>query len=136
VAFIIRSDAEMDAACRRAGPAAAARRLDVQVRGEFPSRLQVRVGAPHPSPEDEGDGWFGGSSPDGWSAAALAAMAHWVPGQEGFLACRSALVTAPPGCSQELAVVHARSVAIRRLNAHIRRLLGPYRTLEESRRVV
>jgi hypothetical protein len=138
-ALAIRSDAAVEAALRRAGAAPPALRLEIQVRGQLPHDLQVRVGRPGqpPPPPDSTDpeDWYGGSLVVGWESAALAAMARWVPGQEGWIACRRVQVATPPGCSAELATLYARSVATRRLNAHLRRLMFPYRTDERSRRV-
>jgi hypothetical protein len=143
-ALAIRSDAEVEAALRRAGAAPPARRLEIQVRGQLPHGLQVRVGRPvqQPAPDspdspdsEDSEDWYGGSQAAGWESAALAAMACWVPGEEGRIACQRVQVTTPPGCSAELATLYARAVATRRLNSHLHRLLLPYRMDERSRRV-
>lgn len=130
-ALAIRSDADVEPALRRAGAAAPARRLEIQVRGALPTGLQVRIGrAAQPPPDSDDAAWYGGRSSAGWESAALAAMAAWTPGQEGRIACAQVRVVAPAGCSAELATLYARSVATRRLDAHLRRLLGPYRKPE------
>ncbi len=135
-ALAIRSDADVDPALRRVGIAAPTRRLEILVRGALPGGLQVRLagsGQPAAGPNDPG--WYGGHAPSGWESAALAAMACWMPGEEGRISCQQVAVAAPSGCSAELATLYARSVATRRLDAHLRRLLGPYRKEKESRRV-
>jgi hypothetical protein len=129
-ALALRSDAELESALRRTAQVASAHRLDILVRGELPTRLQILIGRPGQVPDPATWPWFGGPQSAGWESAALAAMACWVPGEEGHVACRSARVTVPYGCSPELTTLYVRSVAIRRLNAHLRRLLGPYRNGE------
>ena len=116
---------EMEPALRKAGQAPAADRLEVAVRGELPLGLQVTV---------DGEAFAGGPGRPGWTAAALAVLSRWVPGEEGRVACRSARAVPPQGTGNGLVVLYARSLALRRLQAHIRRLARPYRGNEESRR--
>jgi hypothetical protein len=123
-ALALRLEPEVEPAVRRVGVGRASRRLEVEVRGALPHGLQVRVGAE----------WFGGRGQAGWTAAALAAMARWIPGEEGRIACRSALVIATCPGSPGLVALYARSAALRRLKAHIHRQLHPYRGPGESRR--
>jgi hypothetical protein len=130
VALAFRGDADLESALRRTGQVEPSRRIELQLRGEWPFRLEVRLAGSDLPMGAEGDGWFGGPNPAGWDAAALAVMACWAAGEEGTIGCRSARISPPPGCSEALGAVHARSVAIRRLDAHLRRLLRPYRKLE------
>jgi hypothetical protein len=120
----------MEAARRRAGAGPESCRFEVEVRGGLPHRLQVRIAVPDQLRAFAADEWYGGPGARGWESAALAAMAHWVPGQEGRIVCRRARVSVPSGCPVGLAALYARSVAIRRLTAHIRLLLAPYRRVE------
>ena len=117
-------DVDVEPALRKAGVGAPSRRLEVALRGEPPHRLEVRVGGE----------WFGGPGRPGWRAAALAATGRWVPGEEGRLACRSAVLTLRGGRASPLAVVWARGAALRRLKAHIHRALHPYRAPGEGRK--
>jgi hypothetical protein len=137
-ALAIRSDAAVEAALRRVGAAPPALRLEIQVRGRLPHGLQVRFSRPGQATEPDStdpEDWYGGSQAAGWESAALAAMARWVPGQEGWIACQRVQVATPPGCSAELATLYGRSVATRRLDTHLRRLMLPYQKDDRSRRV-
>ena len=122
-ALALRIDHEVEPALRRAGVGRPSRRLEVAVRGVLPVGIQVKVG----------DEWFGGRGRAGWTAAALAAMSRWVPGEEGRIACRSAPITGPAWIPAGLATLYARSAALRRLKAHIRRELPTYRGSPQSR---
>lgn len=117
-------DDDVEPALRKAGVGAPSRRLEIALRGEPPLRLEVRVAGES----------FGGPGRPGWGAAALAATARWVPGEEGRLACRSAAITLRGGKATPLTVLWARGAALRRLKAHIHRALRPYRGSGESRR--
>jgi hypothetical protein len=117
-------DPDVEPALRKAGVGAPSRRLEIALRGEPPHRLEVRVAGE----------WFGGPGRPGWGAAALAATARWVPGEEGRLACRSAALHLRGGKASPLAVLWARGAGLRRLRAHIHRALRPYRAPGESRR--
>jgi len=116
---------EMEPALRKAGQAPPADRVEVKVSGELPLRLQVKV---------EAESFAGGPGRPGWTAAALAVLSGWVPGYEGRVACRSARAVPPQGTGNGLVVLYARSLALRRLQAHIRRQVRPYRGGEEGRR--
>jgi hypothetical protein len=117
-------DPDVEPALRKAGVGAPSRRLEISVRGEPPHRLEVRVAGE----------WFGGPGRAGWGAAALAATARWVPGEEGRVVCRSVALTLRGEKASPLAVLWARGAALRRLKAHIHRALRPYRSSPESRR--
>ena len=129
-ALALRSDPEMEAARRNAGAGHRSRRFEVETRGELPYRLQVRVAAPNQLNAWSGDEWFGGAGSAGWEAAALSVMAHWVPGEEGRIVCRRSRVVTRPGCPVGLVSLYARSIVIRRMTAHIQRLMAPYRRVE------
>jgi len=118
---------EMEPALRKVGVAPAADRLEVAASGELPLRLQVKVGA---------ESFGGGAGRPGWTAAALAVTARWTPGYEGRVACRSARAIPPRGTGNGLVVLYARSVALRRLGAHIRRETRPYRGDEWGRKAI
>jgi hypothetical protein len=129
-ALALRSDPEMEAARRRAGAGRQSRRFEVEIRGELPHRLQVRVAVPNQLNAWSGSEWYGAPGFAGWEAAALSAMAHWVPGEEGRIVCRRARVVTRPGCPLGIVSLYARSIVIRRMTAHIRRLMVPYRRVE------
>jgi hypothetical protein len=88
--------------------------VHVAVRGQLPHDLQVEVG---------GDRYGGTTSGHGWREGALAVLERWPRGGEARLGVNALTVQAGGRRAVGLLALHARSVALRRLRAFLRREL-------------
>lgn len=112
----------VEPAVRRLGRAGVP--VPVALRGRLPHDVQVEVGGV----------LHGGRSGRGWRDAARALLARWPRGQDARLSISSVSVSAPGGArAGGLLALWARSVATRRLRAHLVQLLRPYQDGRTSR---
>lgn len=106
----VRYSKELELALSRYGPAAAEACVDVDVLGSLPFGLQVLL---------QGER-FGSGQPLGWQAAAQSALAAWPAGATGRIAVRNVHVDIGHRPAAGLGRLYARSLALRRLQAHVR----------------
>jgi hypothetical protein len=111
----VRYSKELELAAGRYGPAPTDGRVDVEISGSLPFGLQLQL---------QGER-FGRGHPLGWRAAAQTVLAAWPSGAIGRIAVKSVRVEIACKPVSGLARLYARSLALRRLQAHVRLSFGP-----------